>query len=180
IEYPLCCLLEAKIACYQGQTRAPSPGFRVFGNKPPNERSNLGEAPLLAANSKHLHPIDAGCDLGLYLLRDLERSFRQALGRREIAVQNSPHRTGAGSYVPITSGNFVQQLLSTLEVPFEVGQIADFKRSHGGDITYIEITETDLGIQTSIDKMIDHLTQLGNQPPGRRAQVSRAGLAHRR
>ena len=96
IEYPLCFLLEAKIACDQGQTRAPSRRFRVFGDKPPNERSHLGEAPLLAASGKHLHAIDAGCDLALKLVRDLERSFRQALGRREIAVQNRPHRTGAG------------------------------------------------------------------------------------
>jgi hypothetical protein len=76
--------------------KTPSRGFRVFGDKLPNERSNLGEAPLLAARGKHLHPIDAGCDLGLNLPRDLERSFRQTLGRREIAVQNRPHRTGAG------------------------------------------------------------------------------------
>jgi hypothetical protein len=33
-----------------------------------------------------LHAIDAGCDLALKVVRDLERSFRQALGRREIAV----------------------------------------------------------------------------------------------
>ena len=60
---------------------------------------------------------------------------------------------------------FVQQLLRTLEVRLEVGQIADFQRSHGGEISYIENTETDLGIQTSITKLIDQLTQLGNQPP---------------
>src|SRR5262249_9515259 len=126
-------------------------------------RSNLGEAPLLAANSKHLHPIDAGCDLGLYLLRDPERSFRQALGSREIAAQNRPHRAGADQYILSTAGKmgFVQQLLRTLEVRLEVGQIADFKRSHRGEISYIENIETDLGIQISITKLIDHLTQLG-------------------
>jgi hypothetical protein len=59
---------------------------------------------------------------------------------------------------------FVQQLLSALEVRLEVSQIADFKRSHGGDIS-CDIIETDLGIQTSIAKLIDQLTQLGNQPP---------------
>ena len=69
--------------------------------------------------------------------------------------------------------SFVQQLLSALEVRLEVGQIADFKRSHGGDISYIEIIETDLGIQTSIAKLIDHLTQLGNQPPALREQPQR-------
>jgi hypothetical protein len=151
IEYPLCFLLEAKIACDQGQTRAPSRGFRVFSDKPPNERSNLGEAPLLAASGKHLHATDAGCDLGLNLvLRDLERSFRQALGRREIAAQNRHHRTGAGHYIrPAGKLSFVEQLLSTLEVRPEVGQIADFKRRCGADISYIEIVETDLGIQAS-------------------------------
>jgi hypothetical protein len=167
IEYPLCFLLKAKIACDQGQTRAPSRGFRVFGDKLPNERSNLGEAPLLAASGKHLHAIDAGCDLALKLARNLERSFRQALSCREIAVQNRAHRIGAGYYILVIVGklSFVQQLLSALEVRLEVGQIADFKRSHGGDISNIEITETDLGIQTSIAKLIDHLTQLGDQPP---------------
>src|SRR5262249_39778213 len=126
IEYPLCFLLESKIACDQDQTRAPSRGFRIFfGDKLPNQRSNLGEAPLLAASGEHLHAIDAGCGLALKLVRDLERSFSQALGRREIAVQDRPHRTCAGYYIPVTAGKFVQHLLSTLEVRLEVGQIAD-------------------------------------------------------
>jgi hypothetical protein len=73
--------------------------------------------------------------------------------------------------------NFVQQLLSALEVRLEVGQIADFKRSHGGDISYKEITDTDFGIQTSIAKLIDHLTQLGNQQPALWEQPGGAGLA---
>src|SRR5262249_48853678 len=113
IEYPLCCLIEAEIACDQSQTRTPSRGFRIFfGDKLPNQRSNLGEAPLLAASSEHLHAIDAGCDLGLKLLRGLERAFRQALGCREIAVQNRPHRIGAGYEILETAGklSFVQQL----------------------------------------------------------------------
>ena len=73
--------------------------------------------------------------------------------------------------------SFVQQLLSTLEVRLEVGQIADFKRSHGGGISYIEIIETDLGIQASITKLIDHLAELGKQPPAHREHLSGAGLA---
>ena len=63
---------------------------------------------------------------------------------------------------------FVQQLLRMLEVRLEVGQIADFKRSYGGEISYLEIIETDLGIQISITKLIDQLTQLAKQPPARR------------
>ena len=59
----------------------------------------------------------------------------------------------------------------------EVGQIADFKRSHGGDISYIEIIETDLGIQASITKLMNRLTQLRKQPPAHRKQLGRAGLA---
>jgi hypothetical protein len=34
-----------------------------------------------------------------------------------------------------------------------------------------------LGIQTSITKLIDHLTQFGKQPSAHRKQLGRAGLA---
>ena len=58
-------LFEAEIDRNQGEARPPSRCPRVLGDKFSDQWSDLGQAPLLTADRKHLYAINSRCDVGL-------------------------------------------------------------------------------------------------------------------